>query len=240
MSTTKTITFKSGLYHLTGTLHLPTKPQPPVVIGCHGLLSNRDSPKQIALARACNQEGWAYFRFDHRGCGQSQGEFVKTTTLSSRCQDLSAAKATMRAHPAVGRLAALFGSSFGGTVVLAHAAEHPSPALITYAAPINSASIRHINILDKSGHPPASTLLTDALEFNIAPKLASAQPLRNILIAHGQSDETVPADHARKIHDLTGDPRKLILFKNGDHRMSDPAHQQQFEKLFINWIKGLN
>ncbi|MBR9980379.1 MAG: damage-inducible protein CinA, partial [Desulfatitalea sp.] len=56
-------------HRLTGTLHLPDVERPPVVIGCHGLLADRRSPKQIALASALGRLGIAYLRFDHRGCG---------------------------------------------------------------------------------------------------------------------------------------------------------------------------
>lgn len=236
MTTEQTINFMSDTYQLTGTLHLPATFKPAVVIGCHGLFANRNSPKQIELAHACNRQGLAYFRFDHRGCGDSQGDFIKATTLKSRCRDLYQSIATMSAHPAVGPLTALFGSSFGGTVVLAHAAEYASPALITYAAPINSTSIKHANIRDNSGQMPASAMLTDALEFNITPRLKSIQ---NIMIAHCEGDETVPVAHAHQIHRQSQKAKKLVIFKGGDHVMSNPVHQQQFENKFIDWIISL-
>ena len=60
----------------------------PLVVGCHGLLSDRRSPKQTALAGACQRQGMAYFRFDHRGCGESEGRLEEHTTLEARCSDL--------------------------------------------------------------------------------------------------------------------------------------------------------
>jgi len=230
----QTIHFDADGYKLAGTLHLPETPNPPVVIGCHGLLADRNSPKQISLAQACNAQGIAYFRFDHRGCGESQGVFHEVTSLESRCSDLYHAIEALQHNPLVGPPAALFGSSFGGTAVLAYAARHRTPALITYAAPLDSKSIRRANIRDNQGNPPDTSLLTDALVFDIAPQLHN---LKNILIAHSQNDETVPVAHARKIHAIAGDPKKLIIFQGGDHRMSDPHHQQQFETVFIDWIK---
>jgi len=119
----KDISFVSGGFVLKGKLHLPEAHQPPVVIGSHGLYSSKDSPKQIALAGACNRLGMAYFRFDHRGCGSSQGEFVKVTSLASRCQDLKDAVEAVLKHEDTGRRIGLFGSSMGGTVSLSIAAE---------------------------------------------------------------------------------------------------------------------
>ena len=233
MPTEHTIYFDADGYRLSGTLHLPDRPNPPVIIGCHGLLANRHSPKQISLASACNQKGLAYFRFDHRGCGDSQGEFNKVTTLAARRQDLYHAVQTMQHQSQVGAITALFGSSFGGTVVLAHAAKHPSPALITYAAPINSTAIHHDNIRDNNGHSPSAALLTDALTFDITSDLKAA---KNILVAHSRNDETVPVEHAYQIYETAKDPKKKLIFEGGDHRMSNPTHQKHFEKIFVEWI----
>jgi alpha-beta hydrolase superfamily lysophospholipase len=236
MPTEQILYFDADGYQLAGTLHLPDIPTPPVVVGCHGLLADRNSAKQISLASACNQIGVAYFRFDHRGCGESQGNFSEVTTLSARRQDLYHAIQTMQHQSDVGPLKALFGSSFGGTVVLSYAAKYPAPKLITYAAPINSASIDHSNIRDNDGQSPSKSLLTDALEFNIVTDLTT---VGNILVAHSQNDETVPVEHAHKIFKMVKDPKKTVIFEGGDHRMSDTAHQQRFEKNFIDWLEQM-
>lgn len=230
------IYFQSDDYKLTGTLHLPNMPIPPVVIGCHGLLANRHSMKQISLAKACNAKGMAYLRFDHRGCGDSDGRFSKVTSLSARVKDLYQAVETMQLHSKVGEVIALFGSSFGGTVVLAYAAQHPTATLVTYAAPINSTDINHSNIKDINGSLPCSDLLPDDLEFDIASKLNCVD---NILVSHSEGDETVPVVHAHEIFRLSGKNKDLLIFQGGDHRMSDITHQQQFEADFIRWITAL-
>ncbi len=229
----QTLQFRCEGFNLTGTLHLPEVPNPPVVIGSHGLLANRNSVKQISLATACNRAGLAYVRFDHRGCGDSDGQFLEVTTLSARVNDLYHAVKTMQQLSQTGPLAALFGSSFGGTVVLDYAAQYAVPALVTYAAPINSTSIHHGNIRDNDGQSPSSDLLTDALAFDISPRIASA---KNILICHSQGDETVPVSHAKEIYRLCENPKELLIFEGGDHRMSDPSHQHDFEHRFIDWI----
>ena len=229
-----TIHFDAKGYKLTGTLHLPNRHKPMVVIGCHGLFANRNSPKQVSLAQACNTQGIAYLRFDHRGCGDSQGEFNKVTSLPARCHDLKQAVTAMQHNPLVGDLIALFGSSFGGTVVLAYAAHHRIPAIITYAAPSDSTAIRHANIKDDQGHRPHPSLLSDELAFDIVADLKSVS---NILIAHSQNDETVPVDHAHKIYANVSSPKALKIFEGGDHRMSNPLHQQLFITLFLRWLK---
>lgn len=225
--------FDSDGFKLAGTLHLPDRSNPPVLIGCHGLLANRNSVKQISLARACNRIGFAYFRFDHRGCGDSEGQFLEVTSLAARVKDLYHAVTALQHHSQVGQLSALFGSSFGGSVVLDYVDRYQSPALITYAAPIKSTDISRSNIRDNNGKAPSSALLTDALEFDITAKLKSAS---HILVAHSEGDETVPVAHAHEIYRSCGDPKKLLIFPEGDHRMSDVSHQHLFEAQFIDWI----
>ena len=104
------ITFSSNGFRLKGMLHLPETDLPPVVIGSHGLLSNSYSPKQIALARECNAHGIAYFRFDHRGCGQSDGVFNEITSLTGRRDDLISAVNAIKMRKYIGKRIGLFGS----------------------------------------------------------------------------------------------------------------------------------
>lgn len=233
MPSEQTLQFQSEGFTLTGTLHLPDDHNPPVVIGCHGLLANRHSLKQISLAKACNRVGLAYLRFDHRGCGDSDGQFAEVTSLAARVQDLYHAVKTMQQLSQTGSIAALFGSSFGGTVVLDYAAQYDAPILITYAAPINSTSIHHDNIRDNDGQSPSAAMLTDAMAFDISPGIAST---RQILVCHSEGDETVPVSHAKEIYRLSGSPKELLVFEGGDHRMSSEAHQDEFEANFIRWI----
>ncbi|MGA9234122.1 MAG: alpha/beta fold hydrolase, partial [Desulfobacterales bacterium] len=136
------IDFSSDGYRLKGMLHLPTAVRPPIVIGSHGLLSSSESAKQRELAMRCTEAGMGYFRFDHRGCGRSQGFFPEVTTLEGRVRDLMAAVQTIRLRTDTGRACALFGSSMGGAVCLAAARAVGADALVTVAAPIRSRSVR--------------------------------------------------------------------------------------------------
>ena len=104
----KEITFLSDGFELHGTLHLPAAERPPVVIGSHGLLSSSSSPKQIALARACTAAGIAYFRFDHRGRGKSEGVFKKVTSIEARCADLLCAIKCIQSRADTGSKLGLF------------------------------------------------------------------------------------------------------------------------------------
>ena len=229
------ISFHSDGFILSGTLHLPVMATPPVVIGSHGLYSNRKSPKQIALARACNALGMAYFRFDHRGCGDSQGEFEKVTSLAARNTDLKNAIEMLGNRNEVGDSIGLFGSSMGGTVCLSIAPYFKISAIVTFAAPLRSRITDERPGLSKNPDAPGIFLDAKKTNFDITAHLPS---VNNILTIHGDKDETVPVFHAEEIHRLADAPKKLIIQQNGDHRMSNENHQNQFIREACLWFKS--
>ena len=228
------ITFTSNGFLLKGILHLPKTILPPVVIGSHGLLSNSFSPKQIALARECNAHGIAYFRFDHRGCGESDGVFSEITSLNGRRNDLISAVNTIQMREDIGKKLGLFGSSMGGTVCISVADVLDIDAWVTYASPVRSSSVT--TVLKKSDDAEKIKPLVDQkdLTWDISDQL---KHLHHIFILHGDSDKIVSPTNAHEIYTKSSNPKKLIIQKDGDHRMSKKKHQKDFLRQAVNWFK---
>ena len=229
MGFVKRVTFKADGFRLRGTLHLPEVDHPPLVIGSHGLLSTRRSPKQIALAESCNAAGIAYFRFDHRGCGDSEGTFHKITSLRSRCRDLYAALNHLRDTEPFSTRIGLFGSSYGGAVSISVAGTIPVAGLVTVATPVRSRTI------NTATHEQQTRILLDEkmLSFDISDRLSG---VGHIFVIHGDADEIVPVSDAREIHESAGLPKQLWIQSGGDHRMSDPDLQQEFIQRASDWF----
>ena len=230
----KEITFLSGEFLLKGTLHLPIIDRPPVVIGSHGLLSSSSSPKQIELALKCNESGIAFFRFDHRGCGQSEGAFQEVTSLEARCIDLLSAVKCIQSRSDIGNRLGLFGSSMGGAVCISVANLLEVNAMVTFAAPVRSSSIMEAlkKTYDSNAMPPLFE--EKYLRSDLSDKLSN---LHHILIFHGDSDNVVPPSNAQEIYSKAAEPKKLIMQRQGDHRMSTKEHQTNFIKEAVNWFK---
>ena len=228
------ITFESNGFLLKGMLHLPETNLPPVVIGSHGLLSNSYSPKQIALARECNANDIAYFRFDHRGCGQSDGVFNEITSLNGRRNDLISAVKTIQMRKDIGGKIGLFGSSMGGTVCISVADALDIDAWVIYASPVRSNSITRA--LNESDDAEKIKPLLDRkyLKWNISDQL---KHLHHIFILHGDSDKIVSPTNAHEIFTKSNNPKKLILQKGGNHLMSNKKHQKDFLREAVNWFK---
>jgi alpha-beta hydrolase superfamily lysophospholipase len=231
------VDFTADRFNLRGTLHLPQSPSPPVVIGCHGLLSDRTSPKQVALAQACNRLGLAFFRFDHRGCGESEGRLEDHTTLDNRCSDLLHAIRHLTGRADLGKRVGLFGSSMGGAVCLRVAAHADIASLVTFAAPIRS---RPLKTADPHAEmDPERTRMTAALreDYDLGSEL---NKIRNIMVFHGEADDVVPVAHAHEIFQRAALPKHLVIQPQGDHLMSDPRHQQEFIREASLWLsRGL-
>jgi alpha-beta hydrolase superfamily lysophospholipase len=207
---------------------------PPVVIGSHGLFANAASPKQIALAEKCNALGLAFFRFDHRGCGKSEGRFEAVTSLGARCTDFLDAVSLMRHSPDTGTRMGAFGSSMGGATVLSAAGTVPLDAIVTVAAPISSKPVLSAAKQDQRlGAHPVSFYQKN-LNFDISDRLPSVS---RILMFHGDADEVVPVSSAHDIFAKVAHPKKLVIQKNGDHPMSDPRLQADFIRDAANWFK---
>lgn len=219
----KTIEFKSQGFALVGTLHLPEVTPAPMVIGCHGLMADRNSPKQIRLAQACCRDGIGYFRFDHRGCGESQGDFNQVTSLEGRRQDLLDAMRFVRSLDACNASLGLFGSSMGGAVCLSVWKTEEIDVMVTVAAPLHS-RFPHA----EEDHLKSSFDLREAI-----------QGVKSILIFHGEQDEVVPLSHARELYAQASHPKKLIVQPTGDHRMSKPGHQETFIQESVAWYAKL-
>jgi len=234
ISIIKKINFLSDGFKLKGYLHLPAAKRPPVVIGCHGLYSTSNSPKQLALADQCNRFGIAYFRFDHRGCGNSEGKFEKVTSLEARGRDLADAVAVITGTADTGDRFGLFGSSMGGSVCLSVAAELGANTLVTFAAPIRSRILENGLPLSENSDTPGIFLDTQKRRFDISDRLPV---ICNILVFHGEADDVVPVSHADEIYSLVKPPKKLIKQKQGDHPMSNEVHQKTFIKEASLWFK---
>ncbi len=226
--------FFSDKFRLTGNLHLPEETNPPVVIGSHGLFANRHSPKQIALARLCISVGIGYFRFDHRGCGDSQGDFAQKLSFAGRCRDLLNACDIIQNRNDTGNRIALFGSSLGGAVALFAASVINVESVITFAAPLNSKcvleAVKKSNCLKK----PASTPIVQLMDYDLYNRLPK---ICNVLIIHGEADEIVPVSHAQIIFDRVSSPKEIRIQQQGDHRMNDPSHQEAFGRLCVQWFQ---
>lgn len=116
------VTFRSGKLRLSGVLHVPEEMKPgerrPAIIMLHGFGSNKNSNNCIGPCNLFNRWGYVSFRFDMRGCGESEGEFGRIICLE-QVEDTQAAISFLQTRPEVdpARIG-VGGSSFGAAVAV--------------------------------------------------------------------------------------------------------------------------
>jgi uncharacterized protein len=217
---------------LKGVVHRPRSGDfAKAAVLCHGMESNKESEKIVALGRELADRGVGVLRFDFSYCGESDGRF-EDITYSGEVDDLAAAFDVMLERGA--RKIAILGSSMGGTVALLFAAGRPQvAALVTVAAPVHPEKIaeellspqdvkrwRDAGHISYHGRRLNRSLLDDLQKIDVP--AAAKKILCPVLIIHGDRDETVPVEEAYELHGLLRHDKRLSIVQDGDHRFSHP------------------
>lgn len=200
---------------LAAVFHVPAHPVAWVVC-LHGLESNKDGGKPLALAARLVPKNIGVVRFDFRGCGESGGEFLHTN-IATRIADTRAVLKALEERPG-GRRVGLFGSSMGGYVALFMAVDpaygNRIEATVALASPAN--------LDDLSSAPDGiDRMHAFAEEYRGGGYRAVPVGQRNVLLLHGAADEVVPVSHAEAIWQGLAEPRAKHIFDTADHRFSN-------------------
>lgn len=218
---------------LTGVAHFPERLPAPCVICSHGLFSAKDSPKFIAVAQRLAEEGFVAVRYDHRGCGESDGK-IEETTVAGRLEDLDAVYVFVKQYLPAGGPVGLMGSSMGGYISLFAAARHSDvAAAVVWATPFELRVKRET--IDGAGGPALNAVFYEDLERHYLPGVLAG--VKRTLVLHGEKDALVPVWHAKKIHEGLAAPKGLEIFAGGDHRFTDEGMRLKAIALTADWFK---
>ena len=115
---------------LVGLWHLPEKTSFQAIILAHGITVDKDESGIFGdLAEALKEKGFAVFRFDFRGHGESGGKPIDMT-ISGEIADLKAAVEQVKkaGYKNIGLLAA----SFGGGIATLYTAKNQDKIKLFY------------------------------------------------------------------------------------------------------------
>ncbi len=231
---------------LRGVLHHPAGSQwHAAAILCHGMESNKESDKIVALSRRLAEKGILALRFDFACAGESSGRFEEIT-YSGEVEDLKAAFSLTLRHPV--QKVGILGSSMGGTVALLFAAEEPRVAsLVTIAAPLHPEKItdkllsrdevqrwRQSGFVVYHGQRINVSLLDDLQKIHVSEAVKKISC--PALVIHGDADETVPVEEAYELYAQLRGRKKIRILKGADHRLSDPSLLEAALDECIDWM----
>jgi fermentation-respiration switch protein FrsA (DUF1100 family) len=221
-----------GVERIAAVLHLPSGRGPaPCVVASHGLAASKDSDKYLQLAERLVRVGIACCRYDFRGSGESEGRYADTT-VETRIEDLKAVLGCLRGRPTIdGRRIGLFGSSFGGFVSHFVAKEEPAPALVTWGTPATLSGMERLATEEVVSLGPGFFAELSKGGYRETP-----EGVARLLVVHGDRDDVVPVDHAKRLWERAVDPKALSVLEGGDHRFLDPGLRQRAMDQTVEWF----
>ena len=226
--------FSTSEGKLVGIIHYPDHPSSSCVIACHGLFSDKESDKLATIGERFSKEGITVLRFDFRGCGESDGK-IEDTTITGRSEDLRAALSYIRTHkPSVSHTIGLLGSSMGGYIsLLVASSDQMVKAVVAWATPFSFDGLRE-TIANSNSPQLKEDFYLDARQYESGKFVPQ---VKNLMLLHGDRDDTVPPDHAKRLYQLASKPKQLEIIKGADHTFSNLRLREKAISYSLNWFK---
>lgn len=213
-----------------------------------GFLSKRWGTKSKALAALCQEQGWGFCCFDFRGNGDSEGNF-QDYTLRDWLDDAQRVVTKIKEGPSL----TIVGSSLGGWLAWALAQEHHEVKQLLLLAPAfnmmgqraqDISPARRQQWLEQGAMPwdddalhrdyPIAWKWVEESETLWARRHEPPRPIPTTIL-HGLQDVVIRPKGSWLFveHLLSQEPEFPIelIFKTGDHRMSQPEHLKIFLEL---------
>lgn len=204
---------------------------------CHGFGSDKEGSYEMRCERAV-EEGWNAVRFDFRGNGESDGDFIDQT-LSSKMKDLKTVIDFFDPQEYV-----LFGMSFGGKVVF-HTALELEPEAVVGKSPVtyNEVMEKFRSVVEEKGeytHFGDKTIdhrFVEDLEENPFSEVIDKLDVPTTFY-HGRADTTVHPEFTWKAAQNLGKDTRVEMFEGEKHKMSDKANQKLLDSMF-QWLEAI-
>lgn len=242
------LVIRSGDFDLSAVVDLPAAPKSlsgkssskhPGVLFCHGFTGHHIESRRLysRLAARLAAQGIGSFRFDHRGCGDSDGDFVDFTTMGM-LEDLRSALAAFRAQPWLDHdCMAVVGYSLGGTSASYIISLEPSFVTAVLWAPVARPEIirdrlsqypgfggyQQRGFFDYGGFRVSSAYLDDIGDLTPVEWLAPFE--RAVYFIHGLDDPIVRPEQSERFmiaRKYAGD--RNLLIPNADHSFTTAAN----------------
>ncbi len=245
---TEEITFVGGSQAtLTGVLHRPPERAKGSILLAHCFTCSKDIHTMTRLATSLTEAGYAAFRFDFTGRGESDGDFAKKT-LSGNVSDVVRAATTL-IEMGFGPCGIIGHSLGGAAVVLAADRLKTLRSIVTVGAPSDANHVRHLFADDEAA------LLRDGraevtiggrtfeLESGFVHDLASHDVIdaaaalgRPYLTVHAEDDTVVPITEGENLHNAAADPKRFLRYEQGGHLFANRDHAQRLADDIVAWF----
>jgi alpha-beta hydrolase superfamily lysophospholipase len=219
-----------------------------VVLFAHCFTCGKNVHAAAHISRFLAQKGFALFRFDFTGLGESQGDFAETSFATNVADLVAAAQFLERNHQAP---RVLIGHSLGGAAVIQAADRIPSAAaLVTIGAPADPRHVlTHLDaaketimtqgeaVVNLAGRPfRLKKRFIDDLERS-DPKAALKKLNRAILILHSPIDNTVGIEQAGALFQMARHPKSFVSLDRADHLLTAKPDAEYAAGVIAAWVQ---
>jgi uncharacterized protein len=238
-----------------GIVHRPLTDGPaPCVLIAHGFAGNKIGHRRlyVMLAEALARQGIATLRFDHRGCGDSEGGFSQVT-MESLVSDALQALSILSDLPGVdSQRLGILGVSLGGPVSIRTAHQHGQLSSLALWAPVANGPQWETDFNERypcedvqehitsGGEMVSFAFREQFLEIRMDEEVRQLNGLP-LLHIHGERDEVVFTNHADIYQQARTDAyadSAFHRFPHSNHNFSiHAAERQQLVELTADWFK---
>lgn len=253
------LSFRSGPFTLAAVADLPGDSQSlsaiapvkrPGVLFCHGFTGNRFETRRlfVRMASRLAARGIGSFRFDHRGCGESEGDFGDFTPRGM-LEDARNALRAMQSQTWIDReRIAIVGFSLGGAVASYLAQYYPQASAVVLWSPV-AETVRVRNLVLQSQDPYSPDV--DTVDFGgfrvcreFLDEIGHHDPVaclqsypQSVFILHGEDDVVVPPEQAKLYISARNNPNdKLVLLPHADHGYTTAANGDLIVNRTEEWL----
>jgi len=224
----------------------------PGICKFHGLPGGPDQISGVATRLA--ESGFAVLTFDFRGFRESDGIF----TLSGQIKDAKEAIThLLESDLTLGSWSGIYAASWGAAVAICTLVEdkridavclrapvydtlwfsespmiRPAVAYIIETDPTQMRGIDNPEICEKV----MRTMVEDSRVYNPINEISKISP-RPLMIIHGSEDIGIPLAGVKRLYELAGEPKDLVVVEGADHNLSDSRAYDITVKTVIDWFK---
>jgi len=219
-----------------------------VIIFAHCFTCSKNVNSAAYLSRFLIQKGFAVFRFDFTGLGESQGDFAETN-FATNVEDLLAASQYVAKNYDPPKI--MIGHSLGGAAVIKAAARVDSvKALVTIGAPSDPRHVfNHLRqafpmiqskgeaMVDLAGRSfrIKKQFIEDLEKSDLKSALENLK--KAILILHSPMDNTVGIEHAGALFQTARHPKSFVSLDQADHLLSRKDDAEYAAGIIAAWVQ---
>ena len=253
---TQSISFLCDNVCLSGVLHLPRETQNekvPIIVLLHGFVGSKVGEHRLFVkaARKFTEEGYAVFRFDFSGCGESDGDYADVTVTKQLCEVQAVLDYISALKEVDTTNIILIGHSLGGAVASLTASVDKrirkmilwSPVAKPYediAAIVGDTAVQTAEeqgVFDYHGFYVSQQFLEDLK--NHCPLEAVHSYEGQLLVIHAAEDEDVPKENAVYYSESLkrGSTINIRYIKDANHTFASYSFEEQLFEETLVWLE---